>query len=516
MVWRINDPQCHEADKIKYLVVPYTRGKGLDIGCGPNKAFPHFIGVDNYADTRLFGIGMKPDIYVEDATNLDIFQNESMNFVFSSHTLEHIEDHQKALKEWWRVIKPEGYLVLYLPHKDLYPNIGTEGANPDHKHDFLPDDIIQVMREIGGFDLIINESRNTDNGEGQPGNEYSFLQVYRKRKDKEIRFKDKQPSRTAFVIRYGGFGDMIQASSILPGLKKMGYHVIFNTTEKGKDILKNDPNIDEFYLQDTDQVPNNELGLYWGALRKRFTKFINLSESVEGTLLSLPGRVDSFWGDEARRLKNNVNYIEMTHAIAEVPMPCHSRFYATDEERKWAREQGKKIKGPKILYSLSGSSVHKSWPHMDMLLARILTIYPDATIVLTGDHLCKILEQGWENEERIWKRAGEWTIRETLTFACYEADLVIGPETGVLNAAGMEEVAKIVCLSHSSHENLCKHWVNTISLKPMGTKCYPCHRMHYNFDNCIRHESGTAYCQWDISIEQMWEAVQTFLKKKAA
>ena len=47
MAWRLNDPQGNEAAKIKYDIVPYTRGKGLDVGCGGFKAYQHFIGVDN-------------------------------------------------------------------------------------------------------------------------------------------------------------------------------------------------------------------------------------------------------------------------------------------------------------------------------------------------------------------------------------------------------------------------------------------------------------------------------------
>jgi hypothetical protein len=60
MVWRIDDPQGDEAGKVKYLVVPYTRGAVLDMGCGPSKAFPHFIGVDDCKDTALFGIRSSP------------------------------------------------------------------------------------------------------------------------------------------------------------------------------------------------------------------------------------------------------------------------------------------------------------------------------------------------------------------------------------------------------------------------------------------------------------------------
>ena len=55
------------------------------------------------------------------------------------------EHTQAVLREWWRVIRPGGHLVLYLPHKAHYPNIGQPGANPAHKHDFLPEDIVKAM-----------------------------------------------------------------------------------------------------------------------------------------------------------------------------------------------------------------------------------------------------------------------------------------------------------------------------------------------------------------------------------
>ena len=143
MTWRKDDPQGSESDKIKWEIVPWTRGLVLDIGCGPHKPFNHFIGVDNRKDTAMFGIEMNPDLTVPDATNLPLFASAAYDSVFSSHLLEHIEDHKAALREWWRLVKPGGYLVLYLPHKSFYPNIGTDGANPDHKHDFLPADIIK-------------------------------------------------------------------------------------------------------------------------------------------------------------------------------------------------------------------------------------------------------------------------------------------------------------------------------------------------------------------------------------
>jgi predicted SAM-dependent methyltransferase len=158
MVWRIDDPQGNESGKILWETVQYTRGQGLDLGCGPNKVWPHAIGVDNYTATAQFGTPMKPDV-VSDCAKLQVFGSASMDWVYSSHLLEHIQDTAAALKEWWRVLKPGGHLILYLPHKDHYPNIGQPGANPDHKHDFLPQDIVDHMRDVGAWDLVRNEDR---------------------------------------------------------------------------------------------------------------------------------------------------------------------------------------------------------------------------------------------------------------------------------------------------------------------------------------------------------------------
>jgi len=169
MTWRIDDPQGNEAAKVRWELVEYTNGRGLDLGCGQFKAFPHFIGVDNGHHWGMKGV----DVHVDTCEDLSLFATQSMDFVFSSHLLEHIVNYKSALKEWLRVIKPNGYLILYLPHKSFYPNIGEMGANPDHKHDFLPQDIVDAMKNIGSWDLIENQERNNDN-------EYSFFQVYKK------------------------------------------------------------------------------------------------------------------------------------------------------------------------------------------------------------------------------------------------------------------------------------------------------------------------------------------------
>lgn len=519
MIWRATDPQGDEAGKVKYDVVQYTRGTGLDIGCGPHKAFPHFIGVDSKKDTALFGIEMAPDNVVDDASSLPMVANERVDFVFSSHLLEHIEDHVAALTEWWRIIKVGGHLVLYLPHRDLYPNIGTPGANPDHKHDFVPEDIIEAMSGVAHFagnsiDVLVNETRDA-------GREYSFLLVFKKLAfcdDNDARLYTcnmPQPEKTVCISRFGGFGDMIQMSALLPELKRQGYHVTVNTTPRGMDIVKYDPHIDEFLLQDEDQVPNHELPLFWESQAKRFTKFIQLSESIEGTLLAMPGRANHQWPDAVRRVELNRNYLEWCAQLAELPYRSEAKFYPSRDEQEECTLFLNDVRAARnpdlligqtarplftILWTLAGSSVHKFYPHMDAVIARILTDMPEAVIFLTGDEPCKLLEQGWELEPRVYRLCGRQTIRETLTLAT-RMDCVIGPETGVLNAVAFEDVFKVVMLSHSSEENLTKHWRNTASLTPDTTlaPCYPCHRLHFGSRFCHQEETtGAALCAFHI------------------
>lgn len=511
MVWRATDPQGHESAKIRWELPRYTRGRGLDLGCGPDKAFPHFIGVDNGDHAEHFGSPNAADIIVRTCEKLEIFASASMDFVFSSHLLEHIEDTKATLTEWWRLVRQGGYLILYLPHKALYPNMGSPDANPTHKHDFLPQDIVAIMREVGFWDLVRNEDRNE-------GREYSFFQVYKKSQDRKHTFscREPKPTKTCAVVRYGALGDMIIASSILPWLKAEGYHITLYCSPYGYDVVQHDPHIDAFYIQDKDQVPNQMLGDFMRHEERKYTKFVNLNGSIETYLLPDQYHAEFHWPDSFRRSTMNKNYLEVTHAIAEVPLPVRPKFYATAEERAWARAQRERIRAPVVLWSLSGSSVHKTWPHMDAVIARLMLQTP-AHVVMVGSGIDQLLQAGWESEPRVHLKAGVWSVRQAMAFT-ETVDVIVGSETGLLNAAGSSDVAKIVMLSHSTAENLTKHWKNTIALMPpSAVGCYPCHRLHHTFEYCHQDEAtGSSICQAAIDIETVWEAMRLSLDRRRA
>lgn len=498
MSWSLETSNGFESRKIKYLLPKYTRGRVLEIGCGMEKAFPHFIGYDS---GHHFGKGAA-DV-VGDAGDLSLFADNSLDAVFSSHVLEHMPDMGQALAEWGRVIKPGGYLCLYVPSANLYPKCGEAGANPDHKQDIYPGDIDKLMATSP---YLWTQVESEERGET---NEYSIFEVYRK----GIEVITKPQGKTVCVVRYGGFGDMLQCASILPALKKQGYHITIMTTPKGQEILAHDPNIDDWYIQDKDQVPNNELGAFWQEQAKRFDRFVNLSESIEGTLLAIPGRPNHSWPADVRHKKLNQNYFDWTAMLAGVEFKPCKMFYPTADELARASELCSKAVYT-VLWSLAGSSHHKFTPHQDHVIARILMDWPDAQVIMVGDDACRILEMGWQDEPRVVQLSGELPIRDTLALA-QMVDMVVGPETGVLNSVAHEPNAKVVLLSHSSKNNLTKYWYNTASLTPEECNCYPCHRLHYSREFCHGDtESGAAECMDKIDAAMIWQAIAALRKGK--
>ena len=109
----------------------YLVGNGLDVGGG----------IDSIA---LFG-DMFPamkncfvfDMQHGDAQYLERIEDESFDFVYSSHCLEHMVDPAVAIKHWIRVVKPGGHLVIQVPDEDLYEQGHWPSRfNHDHKHTF--------------------------------------------------------------------------------------------------------------------------------------------------------------------------------------------------------------------------------------------------------------------------------------------------------------------------------------------------------------------------------------------
>ncbi len=106
-------------------------GQGIDIGAGSDP-------ISLYAEQfpRMTGLRVW-DMPDGDAQKLATIANESLDFVHSSHCLEHMVDPMAALQRWFEVVKPGGHLVILIPDEDLYEQgVWPSNKNNDHKWTF--------------------------------------------------------------------------------------------------------------------------------------------------------------------------------------------------------------------------------------------------------------------------------------------------------------------------------------------------------------------------------------------
>ena len=130
----------------------YIFGKGLDIGC-PTYKRAISPNVDLW-DSKL-GDG--------DATFLFGVKDNKYSFVLASHILEHLEDRETALKNWIRVLKPGGHLIITVPERDLFEEkreLPSE-YNHDHKCYFKLDES-EPPATVSFLDLLKTLSTETE------------------------------------------------------------------------------------------------------------------------------------------------------------------------------------------------------------------------------------------------------------------------------------------------------------------------------------------------------------------
>ena len=91
-------------------------------------------------------IGVELDYPGYDGKTLP-FPEDSQDTVLAAHVLEHIFDYKLILRDWMRVLKVGGFLVVMVPHRDLYERLPDLPSrwNGDHKRLYTP---ASLMREI--------------------------------------------------------------------------------------------------------------------------------------------------------------------------------------------------------------------------------------------------------------------------------------------------------------------------------------------------------------------------------
>lgn len=125
--------KAHERRVKENFFEKYVKEPIIDIGVG---RIDTYDGADPLTEDC--------DTWDKDNGNAELMQgveNEKYMTVYTSHLLEHLNSPIEAIKNWFRILKKGGHLIISVPHRDLYERKKElpSNWNLDHKFFILPE-----------------------------------------------------------------------------------------------------------------------------------------------------------------------------------------------------------------------------------------------------------------------------------------------------------------------------------------------------------------------------------------
>ena len=323
--------------------------------------------------------------------------------------------------------------------------------------------------------------------------------------------------KKALVIRLGAIGDNIIITPVLSRLKELGYYVILNTNQKGKDLFQNDSRVDEIIKHD-ETMSYDDLYDHWDKMKEEIKPdfFVNFTGSIENNLALHPIQPDYILPKYDRVLKCNRNYYIETAKWAKLEgCPTRPSLQISEPDDEFAKSIIKKDKY-NILWALSGSGCNKVYPWTEFVMGSVMKEFPDVHFITVGDTKCKILENRHHQlpQESFTELAGEISIIKSMALTKH-VDLVISPDTGVLHAAGCWKTPKIGLLGHTTKKNITETFENDYSIEA-DCACAPCFYLIYEHQiQCpVDLITKAAWCMsCGIQPEDVYERISLVIKK---
>lgn len=137
-------PKFQAEGNASQFAIPFAKhvckGEGYDIGCmKPEWAFP----------------GATPiDLDFDDPWHADALPPTLVDYIFSSHCLEHVPDWVATMNYWHEKLKSGGVLFLYLP--DFSQAYWRPWNNRKHKHVLTPEILKSYMDGRGYKNVFVS------------------------------------------------------------------------------------------------------------------------------------------------------------------------------------------------------------------------------------------------------------------------------------------------------------------------------------------------------------------------
>ena len=165
-----------ETSKHRDKLAPFCLGYGIDVGFGGDPIIESAVRMDfetPYACTGAASVQLGGD-----CRNLKWFRDDVLDYVYSSHVLEDFSEREAAdiLREWTRVLKNGGRLILLLPDQQRYlAHCREKNEVPNSHHaidNFSAKHICEVARQIPELSVVESNDNLGD---------YSFYVVFQKK-----------------------------------------------------------------------------------------------------------------------------------------------------------------------------------------------------------------------------------------------------------------------------------------------------------------------------------------------
>lgn len=120
------------------------------------------------AERRICGEALPVDIIAE-GDNLPL-SDHSVDFVISSHVIEHFFDPINSIKEWRRVVRPGGYIYIICPLKEFVPDetrpiTSLTELIDRHEGRMKPHDVLMHTGDITkSYDIPVKEILQSERG----------------------------------------------------------------------------------------------------------------------------------------------------------------------------------------------------------------------------------------------------------------------------------------------------------------------------------------------------------------
>jgi ADP-heptose:LPS heptosyltransferase len=292
------------------------------------------------------------------------------------------------------------------------------------------------------------------------------------------------------LTAFRAYGDFIYSCPVLPYLFEK-YDVFCDMNLKGDHLFHDDPRfagkalfIFEDKLDQDFQTLADERKIAMRAQVKPDAE-IDLNGTLEGACIARREQPEYHRSVGDRRVIFGSNgFYDAVFKRCGIPVPD-----ALDLEGLWfppeLLEWGVKFNQANagkfvVLVPVKGSSIHKHFRNWKEVVLEILGDYPDALVYLTGDD--KTLVGGFTHP-RVKMLFSDKVPFKQMVLLTKHVDMVVGPETGLMVAAGMWGTPKVMMCSASSVWQTSQYTRNDFSIQ-LPWACSPCHLSVFELADC--------------------------------